>query len=375
MNNRKKLALVFRYEENWIGGTYYILNIIRALNTLDQSEKPEITIISTKKEDFTYVQSETDYPFLGFIKIRKKRRIDSLAKIYPKLKYVIKPQVIDPDFDMVFPNPEKHYVIKNENSKCFWIPDFQEAHLTEFFSDQEIVNRKQSQVEIAVTARKLILSSNNALKDFNTLYPFSKTTPLVLPFAVSNNKYSIFDLKVLRKKFDVKPDFFFCANQFMIHKNHITVLEAVKKLRSEGIDTQVLFSGKEFDYRQPGLVEMLRNFVHQNDLSEHVKFLGFIDRDEMLSLMYHSSAVVQPSLFEGWSTVIEDAKSLGKYVIASDIDIHQEQLQHNFALFKAGDPNSLAEAITTFLQSPPELEETDYNANIKTFAKKFYEYI
>ena len=175
MVKRKKLGLIFEYQERWIGGTYYVLNIIHALNTLDESIKPEITIISAKKEDFDYVKLATKYPFLSFIKLRKKRKIDSLIKIYKKLKYIYKAQTIDVDFDMVFPNPDEHYIIKNDTSKCYWIADFQEDHLPELFSEDDIVERKQHQIKIAVTAKKLILSSNDALQDYKRLTHFPRT--------------------------------------------------------------------------------------------------------------------------------------------------------------------------------------------------------
>lgn len=375
MAKRKKLGLIFEYQERWIGGTYYVLNIIHALNTLDESIKPEITIISAKKEDFDYVKLATKYPFLSFIKLRKKRKIDSLIKIYKKLKYIYKAQTIDVDFDMVFPNPDEHYIIKNDTSKCYWIADFQEDHLPELFSEDDIVERKQHQIKIAVTAKKLILSSNDALQDYKRLYPFSKNNPLVLPFAVSNRIYSKIDFKVLQNKFKTRKSYFFCANQFWIHKNHIVVLEAVKKLKADGIDIQVLFSGKDHDYRQPDLLDNLKKFVTDNNLIDNIKFLGFIDRNEMLNLMKYSEAVIQPSLFEGWSTVNEDAKSLGKYIIASDLNVNKEQLQNNFSIFKATDSDSLTETIKNFIKTPPVWVETDYEENIKVFAEKFYNYI
>jgi glycosyltransferase involved in cell wall biosynthesis len=41
--------------------------------------------------------------------------------------------------------------------------------------------------------------------------------------------------------------------------------------------------------------------------------------------MRGSIAVLQPSLFEGWSTVVEDARVVGRPVILSDIAVHREQ--------------------------------------------------
>ena len=49
-------------------------------------------------------------------------------------------------------------------------------------------------------------------------------------------------------------------------------------------------------------------------------------RAEQLLLMKYAQAVIQPSLFEGWSTVIEDAISLQVPVIASNLPVNIEQL-------------------------------------------------
>jgi hypothetical protein len=55
-------------------------------------------------------------------------------------------------------------------------------------------------------------------------------------------------------------------------------------------------------------------------------FLGVMSRQEQLALMRYSQAVIQPSLFEGWSTVIEDSISLQTPVISSNLDVNMEQL-------------------------------------------------
>ena len=61
-------------------------------------------------------------------------------------------------------------------------------------------------------------------------------------------------------------------------------------------------------------------------LHKETKVLGFISREDQLALMHAAVAVVQPSLFEGWSTVIEDVKSMSVPLVASAISVHQEQL-------------------------------------------------
>ena len=62
---RKKLGLVFLYDEQWIGGTYYMLNLVNALNSLTDCDKPEIIAFSDK-DSFERLETETSYPYLIF---------------------------------------------------------------------------------------------------------------------------------------------------------------------------------------------------------------------------------------------------------------------------------------------------------------------
>jgi glycosyltransferase involved in cell wall biosynthesis len=71
-------------------------------------------------------------------------------------------------------------------------------------------------------------------------------------------------------------------------------------------------------------------------------------RDEQLLLMKLAQAVIQPSFFEGWSTVIEDAMALNVPVIASNLDVNIEQLQEKGIYFNPNDANELVKVIKEF---------------------------
>src|SRR5690606_26082660 len=58
---------------------------------------------------------------------------------------------------------------------------------------------------------------------------------------------------------------------------------------------------------------------------------------------FHSVAVINPSLFEGWSSTVEEAKALGKSVILSNIPAHVEQNPHKGIFFDPKNPYELAE--------------------------------
>jgi glycosyltransferase involved in cell wall biosynthesis len=53
-------------------------------------------------------------------------------------------------------------------------------------------------------------------------------------------------------------------------------------------------------------------------------------------------ALINPSLFEGWSTTVEEAKSLGKRIILSNIRVHLEQNPPGGLFFDPNDPNDLS---------------------------------
>lgn len=56
MAERKRIALIFRIYKEWMGGTYYIINLINSFNYLPDNEKPEIEIICDTDFEFNYVK-------------------------------------------------------------------------------------------------------------------------------------------------------------------------------------------------------------------------------------------------------------------------------------------------------------------------------
>jgi len=381
MAKRKRIGLVFSYNENWIAGSYYILNIIHALNTLSDKEKPILVILSENIENFNIVLKETKYPFLEyFIFPFPKINYNLIEKGFNKLsKKIIKKQIIikkpkQPIIDFLYPNYIDSIKVSGLK-KVNWIPDFQEEHLPQYFSEEEIKSRKYLQREIYGNGDIVVLSSQDAEKDFKRLYPEAKAKTFVLNFAVTHPDFSHINTEKLFEKYSISEPYFFLPNQFWAHKNHIIVLKALKVLKDQGIDILVAFSGNENDYRNKDYVINLKGFIEVNNLKNNVIFLGFIPRDEQLLLMKQAKAVIQPSYFEGWSTVVEDAKALKSFILLSDIEVHREQMKYNCAFFKPSDENELALLIKKYIKAETEINDIDYNLNKKKFSNDFIKLI
>ena len=374
MMRRKKLGLIFSYDDQWIGGTYYTINLIHALNILSEEEKPEIVAFSNI-EDFAKLKKETNYPYLKYQKLFKekphliKRVINNIfSRIFKKLIFK---QQYGGELDALFTMQRSVYLESVPiDKRIYWIPDFQDKHYPDFFTTKGLAKKHARSQWIADNARNIVLSSKAVKKDWEIFYPNYKGKTMVINFAVTHPEYDSLEIDELREKFKLPEKYFFSPNQFWAHKNHMVVIKAAEFLKNEGKSTVIVFSGKENDSRNPGYSDKLKSYVKENNLDDVIRFLGFIDRREQLKIMKESIAVIQPSLFEGWSTVIEDAMAMNKKIIASDLDVNKEQLGVKGYFFNKNDSQNLASIIQITTNSESTFEY-DYKNKKSEFARNF----
>jgi len=216
----------------------------------------------------------------------------------------------------------------------------------------------------------IVFSSQSALNDFNIFFPDAKNKKMVLQFAVVHPDLKSNQIDDVKLKYGIEGEYFFSPNQFWQHKNQIAIIEAAKILKAQGIVVKIIFTGKEHDYRNPDYTANLKQKVLDYQLENDILFLGFIDRMDQLVLMKNAQAIIQPSLFEGWSTVVEDAKALNQTLIVSNITVHKEQLEDKAYFFSPDDYNELATKIVEVMEKPANKlrYDLDYSVNIEKFA-------
>ncbi|MCG7856225.1 glycosyltransferase [Flavihumibacter sediminis] len=368
MGDRKKIALTYYYSENWIAGAYYVVNIIAALNKIEDKLKPKLYLIYNKQDGLDLIKN-INYPYIQFVLDNptvNNKAVRLLAKIGRRL--------FGPDFYIkfrlwnvksIFEGAERFYWIKNH---FYWVHDFQQCHLPEFFSKEEIESRSSLPAKVAkMKDATLILSSNDAKKDFEYFFPGFVCRVKVLRFASSLPDFSSVQLEEIQNKFDISKPYFLCSNQFWQHKNHWAILEALKILKEEGIYVQVVFTGKNYDYRNPEYFESIKAFIKEHNLDSYVRILGFIDREVQLCLGANALSYIQPSLFEGWSTTVEDVKNLNQFILLSDIPVHREQIQENVIFFNPREAYDLVDKMKEILKGKHIKIHSDYNKNVKEF--------
>jgi len=379
MGKRIKVGIVFNYDEQWIGGTYYFQYLIQSLNLLVDEQKPEINIISRHTSSFDSIEN-LKYPYIKYHLIEER---GLLGKIIDKFKYrfnkyaITGSKKINFEIDIIF-HPTEVRIPNTIKNHLYWIPDFQEIHLPHLFSKEYLSYRKFTQNAVIKPGNHILFSSNDAMKDFKMLYPDAKTTCYVVPFSVFHQDFSKINFEDLKKKYfiDSQYPYFFSPNQFWKHKNHFVVLNAIKRLKDKGReDVFVIFSGKEGDQRNPTYFQEIKDYIRVNHLEKNIKFLGFIHRREQLCFMDNALAVIQPSLFEGWSSVVEDAKSLNKNIILSSLNVHIEQVGNRGFFFNPESAEGLADHLVTFMDNKINRPQFLYKNSLQEFGKKFMEVV
>jgi glycosyltransferase involved in cell wall biosynthesis len=240
-----------------------------------------------------------------------------------------------------------------------WIPDFQYLHLPDFFPTLDSADETRQNEKIIAQSDVVILSSHDALKDFMRIAPPERSARgTVLQFVSQprNGASAARPRDALEQEYGFTGKFFFLPNQFWAHKNHLVVLRAVKMLKDKGIDVLVVCTGNPKDYRLAGTnyLDSLHEFIQANGLQNHVKILGHIDYGDVLALMKSSVAVLNPSRFEGWSSSVEEAKSMGKPLILSRIGVHEEQNPPNGRYFDCDDALGLAQILADAWNAPTD---------------------
>ncbi|HEV8462321.1 MAG TPA: glycosyltransferase family 1 protein [Gaiellaceae bacterium] len=125
------------------------------------------------------------------------------------------------------------------------------------------------------------------------------------------------------------------------HKNHARLFESFALVRAERPDLRlVLTGGGDF-----------------SDAPDGVDVRGHVSTEELTSLMQTASALVFPSLYEGFGLPPLEAMACGCPVAASNAAALPEVTAGAARLFDPNDPRAIAEAVLDVLDAPDQWRE------------------
>jgi glycosyltransferase involved in cell wall biosynthesis len=126
------------------------------------------------------------------------------------------------------------------------------------------------------------------------------------------------------------------------HKNHARLFEAFTRIRAERPELRLVLTGVGHD---------------ATALPDGVETWGGVSTDELVSLYRRASALVFPSLYEGFGLPPVEAMSCGCPVASSDAGSLPEVVGDAAVLFDPRDPEAIAAGISEALDRADELRE------------------
>ena len=335
----KNIALIMQGSRQWSGGLEYIRNLVKALaaaKAIDpRIEDLRIQLVIRGPVDPEYYEDLK--PLVHAIVPINEGRLAYLRFL------------IGNSFDFIYPYFRTSGFLPNLRGSA-WIPDFQHKHLPDYFSKKDREDRDKLYEAIAKNNSQLVLSSDAAAQDFEKFYrnkaPSIKAHVLRFRTRLGDEIFSENPALYLRK-YHLPDKFFMISNQWWAHKNHEILIKALQQIKLDHDHAiNLVWTGHPYDTRRSKHCDYIFSMIHECGLHNHIRILGLIPRRDQIQIMRSAKAVIQPSRFEGWSTVVEDARCLGKEIIASDLTVHREQLGNEHDFFAADDFKKLAELMT-----------------------------
>lgn len=149
------------------------------------------------------------------------------------------------------------------------------------------------------------------------------------------------DGNALPAHLDIEPGFIFYPAQFWPHKNHIVLLKALHLLNDEGHQFRLILVGSD----RGGNLAYIRSRAKDLGIAESVRILGFVERDELISLYRAALLLAYVSYFGPENLPPLEAFALGCPVIAARVPGAEEQLGGAAELIDPTDHEALAAAI------------------------------
>lgn len=163
------------------------------------------------------------------------------------------------------------------------------------------------------SADLIMVDSSSTGKDITNFYPrFSskirKVSLGVTDFLIQPNKQDL-------EKLNISKPYFIFVGTLEPRKNLKRLLEAYSQLSSDTIKKYdfVIVGGKGWGG------ENIKQLVKSLGLDHHVKVLGYINDESLVSLYRYARFLAIPSLYEGFGLPILEAMSFGTPVLTSNI--------------------------------------------------------
>jgi glycosyltransferase involved in cell wall biosynthesis len=208
------------------------------------------------------------------------------------------------------------------------VHDLQHELYPQFFSRAELAYRRVLYKQAVTTSRIVIAISEHARETLLRTYGLDPSRVVAIPLGIDHERLS--PGQAQRQPFLLYP-----ANPWR-HKNHARLYEAFALVRRE----------------RPELRLVLTGTGHAAKLPDGVENRGRVPYDELVSLYRTASALVFPSLYEGFGLPPLEAMACGCPVAVSRATSLPEVCGDAAEYFDPGSAEDMARAVLAVLDNP-----------------------
>ena len=227
--------------------------------------------------------------------------------------------------------------------------DIQHVHYPEFFNWSRRLSRRIAYGLSAVHATCIQASSTFIKRDLISHFagmPPSKICIInegvdLKQFCAARDYGHRLDKYELPQRYLVYPA------QLWPHKNHLTVLKALRYLEiSKGIKIPLVLTGGQYSASRT-----VFDYIGLHGM-DYVRYLGKVPVEDLVSLYQQAAALISASLHESSSLPILEAAAVGTPIVASRIPPHEEAAKvFRMTLFETRDDFGLAHNLLQLWQS------------------------
>jgi len=199
----------------------------------------------------------------------------------------------------------------------------------------------------------IMISAYNKMNYAGTLEnKCSATIPNAIPLEYCNT---------YKNDFRYKNDILYVGGLYS-GKNILLLINSLKILLDEGISYKLTIAG---DFKEQSYKRTIMNAINSPGMSSKVKFLGWVDKNKVLSLLKEHSIFVLSSNQEALPMSIAEAMATGRIVIATSVGGIPEMIKHGATgfLFQKENQNELVEILRNIHRNKYDLENISMNAH------------
>jgi glycosyltransferase involved in cell wall biosynthesis len=194
--------------------------------------------------------------------------------------------------------------------------DIQHVHHPEFFSWPRRLSRRITYGLSARHANYLQASSNYIKEDLLNHFPWLSPEQVeVIPSGVLVERFATPGAAdSLAERYRLPERFLFFPAQLWPHKNHITVLKALKQIETEHhVKIPLVLTGARYS----GAAKTF-DFISDQSM-DYVQYLGKVSFQDLVALYHRATFMITATLHESSSLPILEAAAAGTPIIASKI--------------------------------------------------------